>query len=521
MLVKLQFTENQKNNGIFSGSALIYALIIMTAVSVILVSLIGYINSQLKFSINRANRARAFQVAESGIYWYKWYLAHETSGKTSQEINNFWQNGTALGVSAPYEQNFLDSSNKVIGKFSISATKPAPDSTIVSVVATGWTKDSPNLKRKIKVRFRRPSWSEYAVLTNNNIRLGGGTKVYGKIHSNKGVRLDGVAYNIVSSSVPSYDDPDHSGNKEFGVHTHVDVPPATGVNESFRPLEAPPNPVQARTDVFKAGREFPVKEIDFNGVLSDLSYMKTQAKNPAHGLYFNDNGYGRHIILKTDGTMSVSLVTNYDKDTYDSCGRIAHVGTGRIISEKDTTNYTIPNGGIVFVENNAWVEGKIDKKKVTIVAANLIGGQKANIYVGMHNLTYTNFDGQDIIGLIAQKNVEALRDSQNFLTIDGALIAQSGRVGRKFYSCRDYRSYFFCWIYRCVNYSLDSKNTITLNGSLATDLRYGFAWGYPNGTFAGGYQYRTLNFDNNLLYSPPPYFPTGSEYSIDKWTTAQ
>jgi hypothetical protein len=26
-----------------------------------------------------------------------------------------------------------------------------------------------------------------------------------------------------------------------------------------------------------------------------------------------------------------------------------------------------------------------------------------------------------------------------------------------------------------------------------------------------------LNFDNNLLYYPPPYFPTGTEYSIDLW----
>jgi hypothetical protein len=47
---------------------------------------------------------------------------------------------------------------------------------------------------------------------------------------------------------------------------------------------------------------------------------------------------------------------------------------------------------------------------------------------------------------------------------------------------------------------------------MATNLRYGLA--YSDGT---GYTNRILIFDNNLLYWPPPYFPTGTEYSIDLW----
>jgi ABC-type amino acid transport substrate-binding protein len=156
--------------------------------------------------------------------------------------------------------------------------------------------------------------------------------------------------------------------------------------------------------------------------------------------------------------------------------------------------YAIPNGGVIYVENNAWVEGSINGQRVTVVAANLIGGASPDIYLGMNNLTYTNFNGNDIIGLVAQNNISVVENSQNYLTIDGALLAQNGRVGRNWYS------------------SMYNKNTITVNGSIATNQRYGFA--YTDGT---GYANRILNFDNNLIYYPPPYFPTGTEYAIDLW----
>lgn len=497
-----------------SGSALAYALVIMSASMIILVSLIGYLVSQLNFSYNRTEKEKSLQIAESGAFWYRWYLAHELAGKSAQQINDFWQGGTAYGISAPYEKEFFDPEGGAIGKYEISVTQPESNSTIVIVKSKGWTYSKPETARTVQVRFRRPSWSEYAVLANDFMRFGQGTSVYGKIHSNKGIRFDGTAHNIISSLMANHDDPDHSGAVEFGVHTHVNIPPASGVNENFRPLEAPNNPVMSRTDVFLAGRQFPVPEINFNGVLSDLAFMKAQSQKPSSGRYFDASGYGRRIVLKTNGTMDVRRVNNYNKDTFDSCGKIDKWGTGDITNESSATNYSIPNGGVIFVENNVWVEGSINNKKVTIVAANLTGGEKANIYLGRSNLTYTNIDGRDIIGLVAQKDIEIIKNSLSNLRIDAALIAQSGRVGRKYYSCLDYSSNWSCISYGCSSYMnpRDSKNTITINGSLATNLRYGFA--YTDNT---GYINRNLNFDNNLLYYPPPYFPTGTQYSIDLW----
>jgi hypothetical protein len=486
-----------------SGSALAYILIIMTVVSIILVSMLRYNSSQIIFSINRTHREEAFQIAESGIYFYRWYLAHTVSGKTVQQIKDFWQNGNPYGVNTPYEGEFSDPSGGVIGKYKIEVQPPDVNSTIIMVKSTGWTYAEPNSKRVVQVRFRRPSWSESAVVANDNMRFGQGTVVNGKIHSNKGIRFDGVATNIISSSLDKYDDPDHSGNNEFGVHTHVNAPPGSGVNNNFRPNEAPPtSPVPARADVFQAGRQFPVPGVDFNSVVSDLNFMKSEAQSG--GRYFDDTGEGRRIILKTNGTFDICTVNSYDSASYgggtygswriNSYKRNSGGGTCSSCSGLCLSNYPIPSNGIIFVEEDVWVEGTINNEKVTIAAADLIGGPVASAYIGINNILYTNTDGKDIIGIVAQKNISVVRDSQNILTVDAALLAQSGRVGRDWYP------------------SSYDKNTITVNGSIATNQRYGFAW--SDGT---GYDTRNLNFDNNLLYYPPPYFPTGTEYYIDLW----
>lgn len=455
-----------------------YGLVIMFVVAILLTSILQYISSQLRFGFNRVEKERAFQIAEAGIYFYRWYLAHELAGKTAQQIRNFWEDTSPYpyGVNTNYEADFFDPGGGAIGKYRISTVKPENGSTIVEVTSTGWTYKNTNVIRTVKVRFRRPSWSEYIVLANDNMRFGSGTTVNGKIHSNRGIRFDGLANNVVSSAMDKYDDPDHGGGNEFGVHTHVNP---------VDPL--PPAAVPSRPDVFVAGRQFPVPAIDFNGVASDLAFMKSEAQ-AGNGIYFDNSNcgaspnLGRHIILRADGNMTVRKVRNYNTTTKS------------ITSEGCGADYAIPDNGVVFVENNVWAEGTINDKHVTITAANLSAGPQADMHIGMNNIRYTNYDGRDIIGLVAQRNMLVVRDSQSFLTIDAALVAQSGYVRREYYS------------------AAYNKNTITINGSMATNVRYGFA--YTDGT---GYQNRNLNFDNNLLYFPPSYFPTGTDYAIDLW----
>ncbi|NTV40807.1 MAG: hypothetical protein HGA61_00840 [Candidatus Moranbacteria bacterium] len=532
------------------GTAIGYALVIIAMISIIFSSVVQFVATQAKSAYQNQSREQAFQVAEAGVNFYRWYLAHQTDGKNSVQVREFWQNTSpyplGLGDNYGYEREYVDAQGGSIGRFKMEIDQePDPGSTIVDAVFTGWTYKYPNIKRKIKVRFRRPSWSENSVLANDFMRFGEGTTVDGKIHSNSGIRFDGVATNVVSSSLSSFDDPDHDeiGNDklEFGVHTHVN--PSGGVNESFRSSEAPPNPVQIRTDVFKAGRKFPVPQIDFASVVSVISDMRSQA-----AIKFDNSGAGRRIMLKTDDTFDVCKVSEYDlaTSTIEKYSGLIVGATGSFASNNGKvcpnttslccnnttipcdwvsnsnhakgkcvtmTNHPIPNDGVIFVANNIWLEGTINGRRVSFVAAELsdepVGGGVPNsgigknVFLGMNNLRYTNSNGEDIIGIIAENDVEIVKNSLTNLTIDGALLAKEGRVGRKKYG--------------------NNKNTITINGAIATNVRYGFAYvgnDFNCGggvTVSQGYCFRNLNFDNNLLYHPPPYFPTGTQYTVDLW----
>ncbi len=156
-------------------------------------------------------------------------------------------------------------------------------------------------------------------------------------------------------------------------------------------------------------------------------------------------------------------------------------------------SYSIPNDGIIYVDNNVWLEGTLP---LSTVRTSIIAGN-GTMYLGNNDIRYSTMNGSNILGIIGKQNVEIIKNSQSTLQIDGAFLAQNGRVGRSDYGMSDY------------------KSKITVNGAISTKQRYGFSW--TNGGDNWGYDERNLNFDNNLLYFPPPYFPTGTEYSIDLW----
>ncbi len=472
------------------GSALAYVLVIMTAVMIIMVSMLGYISSQLKFSFNRVEREEAFQIAESGVYFYRWYLAHETSGKTAKQIESFW-NGTVLGAPTAYEADY-----EGIGRYSIEVTRPNSGSTIIVVKATGWTYKMPNVKRTVQVRFRRPSWSEYIFLSNSFMNFGNEATVYGKVHSNGGIRFDGVAYNTVSSLLPRFNDATYGGNRmEFGVHTTVN--PADGAAPSYPWADGT---VPDRPDIFAGGREFPVPEVSFSGVTADLANMKTQAADSAYGKYFDGTGLGRRINLKNDGTYDVCTVLKANPNTHAITKYLESDGWGECNSCSGAclSNYSIVNNGLIFVEDNVWLEGSIDSKRLTIVSANLSGGgSQTDIYIGISNahLRLAAYDCDNMLGLIAQRDILVLHDCPSDFIVDAALLAQTGKVG--------------------IVDGMGGKYSLTFNGAIASYLQPYFQSGYS------GFSDRTYNFNNNLLYCPPPYFPTGTEYSIDLWEEVQ
>lgn len=478
------------------GIMLIGILIFASIAMLLMTAVIGGAVANLKLSEKIYTKEKAFHLAEAGNEYYRWHLAH---------ANLDFKDGQGATSTGPYVHQMVDKQGMPIGAFSLTITPPIIGSTVVKIQSTGSVASSTS-SRKILTTLAIPSLAKFAVAANEAVRFGEGTEVFGPLHSNDGVRFDGIAHNIVSSARSTYDDPDHSGAAEFAVHTHVNPPPSSGTNDAFRSSEAPPtSPVPSRPDVFYTGRQFPVPTFDFAGITTDLASIKAQAISS--GRYFGaSSGLGYRVVLKTNDTFDLYRVTALHSVS-NSCINDSDGGTGwgswSIRSNNGQTflqNYAIPANGLIFLEDNVWVEGQINTARVTIAAGRFPDNISTRPSITTNaDLSYTNYDGQDVVALISQGDFNVGLISDNDLRIDGALVAQNGRVGRYYYdsSCGS-------------NYE---RNSITLYGMIATAKRYGFA--YTDGT---GYATRNINYDANLLYGPPPSFPlTTSQYSTISW----
>lgn len=448
--------------------------------------------SNIQASKQAFNREQAIQIAEAGIDYYRWHLAHAA---------NDFQDGTTNP--GPYIHDFRDKNGNVIGQFSLTITPPLLGSTLVTIRSTATVSTDQTFSRTIVTQLAKPSFAKYAVVANATMRFGSGTEVFGPIHSNGGIRFDGLAHNVITSAVANYNDPDHPGVNEFGVHTHV---------SPTDPL--PPSSVPTRTDVFETGRQFPVPAIDFAGITADLSQMRTDAQ--ANGFYRSGSGaLGYHIVLDTDDRFTLyrvnSLVTTPPGGGASGCTtnptaaiQLPAWGTWSIAttggSETVLGTYDFPPNGIIFVEDNLWIDGQINTARLTAATGRFPDNPSTRTSITVNNdLLYTHYDGQDVIALIAQNNINVGLKSKDVMRIDAALMAQNGRAGRFYYNSNCGSGY--------------ARAQLTLFGMIGTNQRYGFA--YTDGT---GYQIRNINYDANLLYSPPPSFPlTSDQYITLSW----
>lgn len=476
---------NKKN-----GFVLVGILIVASIGVLVMNALLSWSVTSSTFAKHVLAREQSLQIAEAGIEYSRWYLAH-------------FRDGYSLGKSGegPYTFSFEDKNGNTIGQYTISVVPPLPGSTLVQITSQGVLLSDPASARTISVQLAIPSLAKYAVVANDNIRFGYGTEIFGPLHSNGGIRFDGIAWNKVTSALSQYDDPDHSGGNEFGVHTHKDEN-AQSVSDSFRTLEAPPQDLRSRSDVFKAGREFPVPSVDFAGIISDLATIKTEAT--ATGNYYAPSGaQGYLFVLKTNDTYDVYRVQSLVSVPSSSCKNDLNEsgwGTWSIQSKTFLGTHAFPENGLIFAEDMLWVEGSIDGARLTIAAAKFpdTASQRKNIIIN-NDITYTHKDGTDAIALIAQNNITIGMVSDTTIEIDAALIAQNGRVGRYYYNTS------------CAPYTY--RSSATLFGMLATNKRYGFAF-----TDGSGYATRTIIYDASLLYMPPPYFPLAAEnYQIISW----
>jgi hypothetical protein len=447
-------------------------------------------------------REQAIQIAEGGIDYYRWHLAHDA--------DDYQDGATSTGS---YIHQFYDKDGNAIGRFTLTITPPPLGSTLVGLRSVGESYDAPGVTRTIDVRLAKPSFAKYAVISNTDLSIG--ADIVGPVHSNGGINfVSGTAYNLITSALTTFNSAVTGGVTKWGVYEASDPNPPT----AFTPV----------TSTFTAGRQVGVPALDFAGITIDLGQMKTAAI--ASGRYYGSSGagnFGYHIVLQTNDTYDIYRVTSQATGgtgcearqwwTYPNCPTVANakwsIGNQTLIGN----DVAFPSNGVIFAEDNIWVDGQINTARLTIVAANIPDvGTRRNIIVN-NDLLYTNYDGQDVIGLIAQDNFWVGVASDEDLRIDAAIIAQNGRVSRYAYrNCGTNSS--------GSNGVHDEKTSITFYGMFASNQRYAFGnlggvcTNPPSGSvaaFNSGYNTtRTYIYDPYLLYAPPPSFPLTSEQYV-------
>lgn len=477
----MHMKKHQPVRGYLMLLAIVFGAVFIT----VLGALSGYVLTENRAQSTATAGSRGFAIAEAGLEYYRWFLAHYPNDLT---------NGT--GSAGPYTIPYNDPEGGQTGIISldISGNTSCGQTTSIDIRSTGIPAEQESATKTIVARYARPTVARFSYVLNSSVWAGDDRIINGPYHSNGGIRMDGTANAPVTSSLSTW-----LCTSSFGC-----------------------SPNQTKNGVWGSGGiqslwEYPVPQVDFAGIAADFSSLKTTANSS--GLYLaryssgtnkNQANYwrGYHLIFNGNGTVTVRRVTGTTSLSFVGVNAQDTVDRTLISSESFYSTYTLPaNCGLIFVEDNVWVEGTIDRK-VTIVAANITTTGIAPNAVLKNDITYASTDGSDGLTLIAENNVLIAPNAPHNMTLNGIFVAQGGAFGRNLYSCPG---------------SYEPKGTLTILGTTVSNLRTGTQW--QNGCYSfwsgysdGGYQSRIDAFDRNLSTDPPPFTPTTStDYEFVDW----
>jgi len=453
------------------GAALIVVLVFTSIFMIVGIGLLQLVGTLYKTSIKKQSSLRALQIAEAGINYYKWRLSHSPAD-----------------YSGSGDYDYTDPYGGIIGHYNLQITPPNTGSTIVTIRSTGYINEDPNVHRTLEVKFGQRSLSDYSFFTHSNVWFGEDEEVKGKVHSNGGIRMDGEGDSIIESSREKYIcGPEHGCN-------YIEHDGVWGTGRIQELWHFPP--------------AHQVPTIDFNSISVNLAGengLKEKAQS-ADGDYIGYSGsFGYRIKFNTNpATYDLYRVTS----TRSSYGYDFSDGwQWRYIDIRNQTyvaTYPVPANGIIFVEDQVWVDGTVEGR-ITLAAANFLatGSDRSIIING--DISYAAKDGNHVLGLIAQKDILIPLYSPERLEINAAMIAQKGHV--------------FIYNYQASRYGASTvvKDYIEVYGSIGTNNIWTWSWVNSQGNVISGYEQTETIFDNNLTYSPPPNFPHKEEYEQISW----
>ncbi len=466
---------NNKQQGIITTLVLIFGAIFL----IFLTGLLSFILSQHKMSLKKVAWNKALYIAEAGINYSKWRLLHDE--------NDFSFNGSR--------------SYSGIGEYEINATCATGCSSGIRIESNGEALNFPDLKRKISIKYAKPSLAKYSFLTNSNVWFGPDEELKGPFHANGGIRMDGQQNSLSTSAKETY-----ICTPEHGC-----------------------SPSEEKEGIWGDGEgeenglwEFPVPFIDFDKITQDLGTLQTESQNgecsPSEDCYFENSGvYGYHVEFLSNGSFNLYKVTGLKEKVWGWNMEEWVEESNSIDNETLIGNFSIPSDcKPIFVEDNLWVNGDINGR-VMLAAAKLpdIPGQEPKIII-WGDINYIGSDS--VLGLIAQKDIIIPMgypvDSANRicslenLEIKAALLAQKGRI---------FRYYYPDWSWQEPYKSCSITNYIETYGSIITNKMWTFTWVDSSEDVLSGYVETEMSYNPDLIYSPPPYFPAFGEYEIINW----
>ncbi len=476
----MQYQNSNKKIHFQQGSILIFQIVVIGIFSMVMLAVLQNAVAQLKVTRSTIAKEQAFHIAEAGINYYEWRLAHYPTD---------FQDGTGAAPTSHspfpnncYEHIVLDKdTNDELGRYCLEITAPPTGSTIVTIKSTGYATANPNIQRSITARFGIPSLAQYGFLTHSDAWIGSSESVIGQMHANGGIRFDGTGNAPITSAKTTY-----SCGATFGC-----------------------SPTQTKAGIWGSAPtatqnfwSYPVPNVDFSSITANFSTIKSSAQSS--GIYLPpSNTQGYSLVFNSNGTVTVYKVTSlrsHARPGYDVNGT-AHNEYTTYQNRSLQFTQAIPANGLIYVEDKTWVEGTVNGRALVAAARLPYNANTApTIYIA-NNIVYSAKDGNHSLGLIAQKDIVISYYAPNNLEVNAAMFAQNGSA-----------QFFY--------YSGNVKNTITVYGTIGSYGVWTWSWVNGSGTIVSGYQNTVTNYDAYLLYSPPPSFPLSSSgYQQISWTS--
>lgn len=467
------------------GVTTILVIAFMGIFLLIMGTITSYAFEQAKYGRALYGREQAIAIAEAGLEYYRWFLAHNPNNLT---------NGT--GLPGPYTYTVTDPEGGTLGSASISVSGNTQCGVIQSIDITsqGTSNTNTAFKRTLFGRYMRKSVASYSYLLNSSVWAGADRAITGPYFSNGGIRMDGTNNSDVSSALTTW-----NCTSSYGCSPAVN--PAPGVLGSGSGSALWHNSAAS---------------IDFAGIATSLANLKTYAQTSG-GLYYapstgSVNNRGYHFIFKSNGTVDVYRVTATTPVQGSTDGSTYVTEYNIIATQNLLGNYTIPSGcRLIFVEDRVWVEGVVSGK-VTIVAATPSDTGTTPYVILPNNITYATNDGTAGLTTISESDVLIPLNSPNVMEIHGIFVAHNGRYGRNHYTTTDgskdvpesYNSYVL-------------RSQLTTVGTIVSSGRTGTKW-ISGGVTSSGYQTRIDAYDQLQATDPPPFTPSAStDYSYVLW----